>query len=158
MRESTQGCEIRRRVKEACGLLDFLRMKVRDVMTVDVQTVDRNDELRLAEDVMTMKRIRHLPVLDNGRLVGILSQRDLFHAALSTAMGFGEKAQKEFLGAVPVKEAMNDELVTIGPDEDVRKAAREMLDRQIGCLPVVEDGKLLGLVTESDLLRIVAEK
>lgn len=132
-------------------------MKVRDLMVTDVTTVGRNDTLTLADDLMTSKRIRHLPVLENGRLVGIVTQRDLFHAGLSTAMGFGQKAQKEFLVTVPVKEVMNNEVVTIGPDEDVKVAARKMLESKIGCLPVVEDGKLLGLLSESDLLRVVAD-
>lgn len=132
-------------------------MKVRDLMSTDVATVGRNDTLTLADDFMKTKRIRHLPVLEDGRLVGILTQRDLFHAALSTAMNFGAKAQKEFLVTVPVKEVMTDEVVTIGPDEDAKAAARKMLELKIGCLPVVEDGKLLGLLSESDLLRVVAD-
>ena len=132
-------------------------MKVRDLMSSGVRTVGRNDELTLADDVMTTERLRHLPVLEDGRLVGILTQRDLFHAALSTAMGFGQKAQKEFLGAVPVKEVMTDDVVTIGPDDDVRQAARVMVERKIGCLPVVENDELLGLLSESDVLRAVAE-
>lgn len=132
-------------------------MKVRDLMATEVKTVERNDELFLADDIMTMERIRHLPVLEEGRLVGVLTQRDLFHAALSNAMGFGQKAQKDFLVTVRVKEVMTDEVITIGPDADVREAARTMLERKIGCLPVAEGRKLVGLVTESDLLRALAE-
>ena len=131
-------------------------MKVRDLMSTNVATVGRNDTLTLADDLMTSKRIRHLPVLEEGRLVGIVSQRDLFHAGLSTAMGFGQKAQKDFLVTVPVKEVMVDEVVTIGPDDDAKAAAGKMLDLKIGCLPVVENGKLIGLLSESDLLRVIA--
>lgn len=131
-------------------------MKVRDLMSTNVATLGRNDTLTLADDIMKSKRIRHLPVLEDSRLVGILTQRDLFHAAMSTALGFGTKAQKDFLVTVPVKEVMTDEVVTIGPDEDVKSAARKMLELKIGCLPVVEKGKLLGLLSESDLLRVVA--
>jgi CBS domain-containing protein len=129
-------------------------MKVSELMSKDLKTVERNDELSLADDVMKMKRVRHLPVMEDGRLVGILSQRDLFHAALSTAMGFGQKASKEFLKTVPVKEAMADELVTIGPSDDVKDAARLMTERKIGCLPVVDDGRLVGILTESDFLKL----
>jgi CBS domain-containing protein len=125
-------------------------------MTADVVTVARNDELTIAEDIMAMKRVRHLPVVEDGRLVGILSQRDLFKAALSTAMGFGEKARKEFLKTVSVKEVMTEEVFSIDPDSDVKAAARQMLDRRVGCLPVVEKGKLVGVITETDLLRVVA--
>ena len=132
-------------------------MKVRELMSTDVAIVARNDTLTVADDIMSKQRIRHLPVLEGGRLVGILTQRDLFHAGLSTAMGFGQKAQKDFLVTVPVKEVMTDEVVTIGPDEDVKVAARIMLERKIGCLPVVDSGKLVGLLSESDFLRLVAE-
>lgn len=125
-------------------------------MTKDVATVGRNDELTIADDIMNMKRLRHLPVVEDGRLVGILTQRDLFHAALSTALNFGEKAQKEFLKTVVVKEVMTDEVLTIDPGADIKEAARRMMEHKVGCLPVVENGKLVGLVTETDLLRVVA--
>jgi CBS domain-containing membrane protein len=131
-------------------------MKVRELMSTDVFTVGRNDQLTIADDIMKMKRLRHLPVVEEGRLVGIVTQRDLFHAALSTALNFGEKAQKEFLKTVVVKEVMTDEVLTIDPGADVKEAARLMIEHKIGCLPVVENGKLVGLVTETDLLRIVA--
>ena len=132
-------------------------MKVSELMTTDVETVERNDELSLADDIMKMKRVRHLPVVEDGRLVGVLSQRDLFLAALSTAMGFGQKASKEFLKTVPVKEAMADDLVTVAPNEDVKVAARTMRDGKIGCLPVVDDGRLVGILTESDFLKLALE-
>jgi len=131
-------------------------MKVRELMTTDVATIGRNDELTIAGDIMTMKRLRHLPVLEEGRLVGMLTQRDLFHAALSTALNFGEKAQKEFLKTVVVKEVMTEEVLTIDPGADVKEAARLLIEHKIGCLPVVENGKLVGLVTETDLLRVIA--
>ena len=131
-------------------------MKVRELMTTDVATIGRNDELTIADDIMKMKRVRHLPVLEEGRLVGILTQRDLFHAALSTALNFGEKAQKEFLKTVVVKEVMTDDVRTIGPDADVKEAARLLIEHRIGCLPVVENGKLVGIVSETDLLRAIA--
>jgi CBS domain-containing protein len=131
-------------------------MKVADLMTKEVLTVGRNDVLTLADDIMKTKRIRHLPVLENGRLVGIMTQRDLFHAGLSNAMGFGEKARKDFLVTVAVKEVMNDEVVTIEPGADVKEAARKMIEHKVGCLPVLDGGKLVGLITETDLLRVVA--
>ncbi len=132
-------------------------MKISELMTRDVETLDRNDTLSLAEDLMKMKRIRHLPVTDDGELAGIISQRDMFHAGLSTAMGFGTKAKGEFLKAVLVKEVMTAEVITIGSGADVKAAARVMLKKKIGCLPIVDDGKLVGLISESDIIRIVAE-
>jgi len=131
-------------------------MKVRELMTTDIATIGRNDELTVADDIMKVKHLRHLPVVEEGRLVGMLTQRDLFHAALSTALNFGEKAQKGFLKTVVVKEVMTDEVLTIDPGADVKEAARLLIEHKIGCLPVVENGKLVGLVTVTDLLRVVA--
>lgn len=132
------------------------KMKIRDVMTRKPMTLARNDALSLADDRIAKKGIRHFPVVEGGRVVGVLSHRDLVHAAMSSAMGFGEKASAEFLKSVPVKEVMSDEVVTASPDDDIKTAARVMIDRKIGCLPVVEDGVLVGIVTETDLLRVVA--
>jgi CBS domain-containing protein len=134
-------------------------MKVRELMTSEVVTVERNDTLSHADDLMRTKNIRHLPVVEDGRLVGILTQRDLFQAALSSALGFGEKARKEFLKSVAVKEVMTDEVMTADPEADMKAVVRTMLDRKVGCLPVVEKGpkdKLIGIVTDRDLLRILA--
>jgi acetoin utilization protein AcuB len=134
-------------------------MKVRELMTSGVVTVARNDTLSLADDLMRTKNIRHLPVVEDGRLVGILTQRDLFQATLSSALGFGEKARKEFLKSVVVKEVMTEEVLTVDPETDIKEAARTMLDRRVGCLPVVEKGpidKLVGILTDRDLLRVIA--
>ncbi len=132
-------------------------MKISELMAGDVETLDRNDTLSLAEDLMKMKRLRHLPVMEDGRLAGVISQRDLFHAGLSTAMGFGTKAKGEFLKAVLVKEIMTEEVIIIGSSAEVKEAARTMLKKKIGCLPVVDGGELVGLISESDIIRVVAE-
>jgi CBS domain-containing protein len=131
-------------------------MKVRDLMTTRVATVARNDSLGVADDIMEARKIRHLPVVEEGRLVGMLTQRDVFHAGLSNAVGFGEKARKEFLKTVLVKEAMADEVFTIEPNAGIQEAARKMLEAKVGCLPVVDGGKLVGILTETDLLRVIA--
>jgi CBS domain-containing membrane protein len=133
------------------------RMKVKDIMVRDVATLDLNDELTLADDIMKLGRIRHLPVVDEGRLVGIISQRDLFKASLASAMGFGEKAKREFMKTVAVKEVMVDHVITVSPEEDIKKAGRVMLEKKIGCLPVIEGDELVGLITETDILRHYVE-
>lgn len=102
-------------------------------------------------------RDNHFPVLDDGELVGVLSQRDLFHATLGSVMKYGEKAEGAYLATVAVKEVMSAPPVTVGPAATIGETARLMVDRKIGCLPVVERGKLVGLVTETDLLRHLAE-
>lgn len=131
-------------------------MKVRDLMSTEVATVLRNDQLLLADDLMRLGRIRHTPVLDEttGEVVGLLSQRDLFRGALARALGYGAHAQQKVLGMLLVKDVMTNDPVTIAPDAPIAEAARLMLDRKFGCLPVVEEGKLVGILTESDFVRL----
>ncbi|MFB0507565.1 MAG: CBS domain-containing protein [Thermodesulfobacteriota bacterium] len=132
-------------------------MKVKDIMVKDVATLRLNDELSLADDIMQLGRIRHLPVVEEGRLVGIISQRDLFKASLASAMGYGEKAKRAFMKTVAVKEVMVNEVITISPESCIEEAGKVMLEKKIGCLPVVEEGNLIGLITETDILRYCME-
>ena len=133
-------------------------LRVRDVMSREVHTVKRNDELAIADELMKQKRVRHLPVLDeDGEVCAVVSQRDLFRGALLRALGYGSRAEELMLKQVAVKEAMSTEIQTTAPDTPVADAARVMIERKIGCLPVIENGKLVGIVTETDFVRLVAE-
>lgn len=133
--------------------------QVRDLMTVDVATLGRNDKLVAADDVMRLGRIRHLPILDDdGRLVGIVSQRDLFHSGLIKALGYGSHAQQQALATVAVKEAMTTDVVTTTPDTALRDAARAMLERKVGCLVVVEGERVVGIIAESDFVKLSAHQ
>jgi CBS domain-containing protein len=128
---------------------------VRDVMSTDVTTLEINDKLTIADDVMRLGRIRHLPVLDpDGRVVGVVSQRDLFRGALARNLGYGEHAQQKLLEILYVKEVMTSDPETIAPDTPLTEAARRLFERKIGCLLVVEDDKLVGILTEGDFVRI----
>jgi CBS domain-containing protein len=130
---------------------------VREIMTTEVTTLGRNDSLQLVKDIMTLGRVRHFPVLDDGKVVGVVSQRDLYKASLGSVMKYGEKAQRAFLEGIAVKEVMSDPPVTIAPHAAVRDAARLMMEKKIGCLPVLEGAQLVGIVTETDMLKLVAE-
>lgn len=131
---------------------------VRDLMSREVATLNRNDELQLADDVMRLGRIRHLPVVDEqtGELVGIVSQRDLFRGALVKALGYGERTARRIMKSIPVKEVMTHQLVTISPDTPLREAAQVMLSSKIGCLPVVDGEDLVGIITEADFVQLAA--
>ena len=128
-------------------------MQVREIMSKDIEVVDRNDNLRTVEERMAAKQLRHLPVLEQGEVVGIVTQRDLFKATMSSAMGYGEKAQQAYLQSVCVKEIMVYPVVTVSSDISVAAAAEMMINKGIGCLPVVDDHQLIGVVTKTDLLR-----
>jgi CBS domain-containing protein len=127
-------------------------MKVRDIMVKEVASLDVNDELSLANDIMRLGRIRHLPVVDGKRLVGIISERDLFRSSLAEALGYGGKASRELMKTIRIKDIMVDDVLTVSPEDDVKEAVRLMVERKVGCLPVVEKGRLVGLITETDIL------
>jgi CBS domain-containing protein len=131
---------------------------VRDFMAKSPQVLGRNDRLDLAEDIMTMGRIRHLPILDDGELVGIISQRDMFRSAAAAALGFVEDTQRALIQTIRIKDIMTENVVTISPEASVKDAARIMIDKKIGCLPVLERKKLIGIITETDILRYVVER
>ena len=133
-------------------------LKVRDVMSREVRTVTRNDQLGVADKLMKDERIRHLPVIDeSGDVCAVVSQRDLFRGALLRSLGYGSRAEETLLRQVVVKEAMSAELFTTTPETPVAEAARQMLARGVGCLPVLDAGRLVGIVTETDFVRLVAE-
>jgi CBS domain-containing membrane protein len=136
------------------------KLKVRDVMTADPTTLKRNDKLALADDIMRLGRVRHLPVLDDDgqKLVGIVTQRDLFRDALAQALGYGKPAQRKVLDSLAVKDVMATAVVTVRPDASLVYAARLLSERKIGCLPVVENGRLVGILTEGDFVALIARE
>jgi len=130
-------------------------MKVKDLMRTHIVTLHFADTLNVAEDIMNMGRIRHLPVLDGGnRVVGIVTQRDLYKASISSVLGFDRAREHEWLGKVKVQDIMTTTVTMIGAEAGVVEAVDKMVTEKIGCLPVVdEQGKLMGLLTETDCLR-----
>lgn len=133
-------------------------LRVRDIMNREVQTVRRNDQLAVADQLMKQARIRHLPVLEEDESVcAVVSQRDLFRGALLRALGYGGRAEETMLRQVAVKEAMSAELYTADPDMSVAAAAQLMIEKKVGCLPVVNGDKLVGIVTETDFVKLIAE-
>ena len=135
-----------------------ISLTVGDVMSREVHTLGRNDQLSIADDLIQQQRIRHLPVLDEGgELVGILSQRDLFRGALAKALGYGSSQQEKMLAMLVVKEVMTTEVLTAGPDTPLSEAAAVMQKNKIGSLPVVQGGKLVGIVTEGDFVALAAK-
>jgi CBS domain-containing protein len=129
-------------------------MKVKDIMVRDIATLDAGDELSLANDIMKLGRIRHLPVLEGKQLVGILSERDLFRNSLVKALGHEPTKTRDVMKAIRIQDIMIKDLITISPDADIKEAVQLMLKHKIGCVPVVAHGELLGLVTETDIMML----
>ena len=131
--------------------------RVADIMSRDVTTFHRNDTLSAVGDLMQAKRIRHMPVLDDdGRLAGIVSQRDLFLGGLVRALGYGTAATEKAMHSMFVKEAMTSDVVTTTADTPLAQAAAVMVERKIGCLPVVDGDELVGILTEGDFVAAAA--
>ncbi len=124
-------------------------------MTKGVATLERNDTLTTADEVMRLGRIRHMPVIDGeGQLVGVVSQRDLFRGALLRSLGYGSRVEDRVLEALSVKDAMTTDVATASPDMPLREAAQLMMRRKIGCLVVLEDGEPIGILTEGDFVAL----
>ena len=124
-------------------------MLVLDCMTKEVVTVEPETTGYQALRLCRQRRIRHLPVMEDNRLVGIISDRDLRDAA--PPLGASERA--EVLQRMHVGEAMRREVVTAHPLDPIEHAARDMSERSIGSLPVVSEGELVGILTASDVMR-----
>jgi CBS domain-containing protein len=126
-------------------------------MSRPVKTLGPDDSLYAADDLMTRAAVRHLPVVDRGGVVGVLSQRDLLEYGLASALGYTTLGARKLLRALHAQDAMSGPAVTTSPDATLHEAARLMLAGRLGCLPVVEEQRLVGIVTESDLLKGLVE-
>ena len=122
---------------------------VRDSMTRELVTVGPETAAAEALALCRENRIRHLPVLEGGRLVGVISDRDL-RAAIPA---LGDSARAEALQHVRVASEMIRDAVTARPEDPIEDAAMMMYERKIGCLPVIDGEDLVGIVTSSDVLR-----
>ncbi len=130
-------------------------MKVKDVMRTNVVSLRVADTLGVAEDIMSMGRIRHLPVVDEeNRVVGIVTQRDLFRASISSVLGLDRSKEHEWMGTIKIRDVMTKQITLVDPEAGMSEAVDKFVTDKIGCLPVVDkQGKLVGLLTETDCLR-----
>ncbi|HJV46361.1 MAG TPA: CBS and ACT domain-containing protein [Bacillota bacterium] len=129
-------------------------MLVEDIMNRNVITIKPNDTIRIAMLITAQHRIRHLPVMDhNGELVGIISDRDLRDACPSKL----DTHQDEELYNRPVYEIMHKNVITGHPLDFVEEAAFSLYENRIGCLPIVDQDGLKGILTESDILYTLVE-
>ena len=128
-------------------------MLVRELMAWPPIVVAPATPIFDARILMTKERIRHLLVTEADRLVGILTDRDIRINLPSQATSLSVWEINHLLTKLTVGEVMTGSVVTIGPDRDARDAARLILDHKIGALPVTDGGHLIGIVTETDMLR-----
>ena len=130
---------------------------VREWMTAEPVTIEPKLTLPEAQKLMKDRRIRRLPVLYRGRLVGIVTQGDIRGAEPSEASTLSIFESHYLLAKLTVEKIMTWEPITISPDATVRQAAQLMLEHKIGGLPVVDNDQLLGIITESDIFRVLVQ-
>jgi len=134
-------------------------MKVERRMRRSVITVRHDESVDRAHTLMARHDIRHLPVLRDGRLVGVLSDRDIratiVRRRCGTSAGAGQALY--LLPGLRVDDVMTADPVCVAPGAAIEEAARLLLSRKIGCLPVVDDGRVVGIITETDILAVVTQ-
>ncbi|MEZ5320220.1 MAG: CBS domain-containing protein [Vicinamibacterales bacterium] len=134
------------------------RLRVRDLMSDHVMSVRPDSPLAEVRDLMIDRRIRHVPVVeDDGTLVGLVSERDLLRQVLAETEALPISARTDLYEAIRAREIMTRDVETIDVDEDISVAAQAMLENKYGCLPVVEEGTLAGILTEADFVRFLTE-
>jgi acetoin utilization protein AcuB len=131
-------------------------MKVRELMTGAPITVSPDTSVFDARRLMLKERIRHLLVTDDRRLVGIITDRDIRLNLPSQATSLSMWEVNYLLAKLTVGQVMTKGVIIIGPDQDARAAAQLMLEHKVGALPVLDGEVLIGILTETDILRAFA--
>ncbi len=134
-------------------------MLVKNRMTSDPLTVTEGTTVAEALSFMKQHSVRRLPVMDHRKkhMVGIISEKDLLYASPSPATSLSVYEIGYLLSRLKVEEIMTKDVITVSPDAPLEDAARIMADNKIGGLPVVEDGKLVGIITETDIFKVTLE-
>jgi acetoin utilization protein AcuB len=134
-------------------------MQVRALMSTRVTTIEAGASCHEAVERMFRSKVRHLPVIGSaGELVGIVTDRDLRHQLFARApFEHGERRIEEVLRAISVGDVMSSPVISVAPDDPLEVAARRMREDKIGSLPVVEGGRPVGIITETDLLRQICQ-
>ena len=124
---------------------------VADLMTPDVLTLAAQDDLLHADSVMRLNRIRHIPVVRGAELIGLITHRDLLRAQIDMLTKLRMTSETQYM-PLTAESRMTKNVRTVAPDVPAADAAKLLLSNKYGCLPVVEHGRLVGIVTEADFL------
>lgn len=130
-------------------------MLVRDFMTRQVTALQETDTLLDARMMFMRSSFRHLPVLSDKKLVGVVTEHDVKQFAPAISSGMSADEYNRMLETTPVSRAMTREPITLRPDQPIYEAATILYSKRFGCLPVVENGALVGIVTTTDLLGLL---
>lgn len=130
-------------------------MIVKDLMSSPVFSLKESDSLHSARSLMNLQRIRHIPIVTvDNEFTGLITHRDILSATISQLADLDPETQKEIDSGIPIREIMRTDIATIASDAPLKDAAQILLNHKYGCLPVVEDAQLIGILTEADFLRL----
>ncbi len=135
------------------------KIRVRDVMSSPAIVIGPNATVPMAAALMKQHHIRHLPVVENGRLVGIVSQGDVRQASIAASINADSYELHFMLDRLTASKIMARKVFTVTPDAFIVHAAELMTEKKVAGLPVVEkDGSVVGIITESDLLKMLVTR
>ena len=129
-------------------------MLVKDAMSNSVVTLTTEESLRDVLNLLRSHRIRHLPVVEGAKVVGIVTDRDVKRATPSVLSGVERDQYDRVLVETKVAQFMTREPMTVTPTTRLKAAVKIFIDRKVGALPVVDDGRLVGILTEIDVMRV----
>ena len=130
-------------------------LKIKDIMTTEVFVLHATQTLELVRSLMRIKHVRHVPIVDpDNNFVGLLTHRDLLAQTISHLAEVDDEEQEYLDRHIHIMKIMKTDVVTADPEMDVCSAISLLLDHKYGCLPVVSDGKLVGIATEADFLNL----
>lgn len=131
-----------------------VKLLVKDIMTKEVITLQLNDSLELAEKIFDRYRIRHIPVVENGELKGMVSKTDLLRISFLDSLSDAESTVDEAIYQLfSVEQIMIKNVVTLSPDINIKEVTAFFISKEYHAFPVVDHKKLVGIITTSDLLK-----
>ena len=133
-------------------------LKVKDIMTTEVFVLHATQTLELVRSLMRIKHVRHVPIVDpDNTFVGLMTHRDLLKQTISHLADVDEEEQQYLDRHIHIVNIMKTDVLTADPEMDICSAISLLLEHKYGCLPVVSDSKLVGIVTEADFLGLTLE-
>ena len=133
-------------------------VKIKDIMTSEVFVLHATQTLELVRSLMRIKHVRHVPIVEeDNTFVGLMTHRDLLAQTISHLAEVDESEQEYLDRHIHIMNIMKTDVLTADPEMDVCQAISLILENKYGCLPVVSEGKLVGIVTEADFLKLTQE-
>jgi len=132
-------------------------MLVRDYMTTELVTVQETDTLLDATMFFVRSTFRHLPVVRGRQLVGVITERDVKQYAPSVLSGISAEDYNSIMETTPISRVMARSPITVRPEQSVLEAAKLLYAKRLGCLPVIQDSELVGIITTTDMLKVLAQ-